>query len=304
MGLSNSIRNFFYAATHANKLISQNQELQKKLTENDQTLAAQRNVINSMKAAYARLLKEKTALDQRLSLIDLHKPLPNMPIQPPVGRVDYLSTTGVVCESLEYFSAAGLIEAIKDDNFHGVPLSITIYSDPSTGSHMDTSWLSELDPPPQGFQISPYDAVANLTIHFTREELVQEVGQRITPRVAIECTAQYSDPSFYRGVVDEKPADKYRVVTSSGQGCCITPITRPLDSYEAALEGLQDNPTIRFVPYEELVQEVRERRSVGNPIYNLDHYSTEHLRAAIVQLDLAAAIEPQAPTPIPEFEFE
>ena len=74
----------------------------------------------------------------------------------PVGRIDYLGSRGQVRESVSHYDAEKFVSVIKKENYYGVPMSITVYSDPSTGAHMDTSWRLDLDPLPQGFEIVPY----------------------------------------------------------------------------------------------------------------------------------------------------
>lgn len=71
----------------------------------------------------------------------------------PVGRIDYLQPT----ESIEYRDAGKFVADIMDGNQYGIPMSITVYSEPKTGLHIDTSWRNDLDPAPQGFQIEPYE---------------------------------------------------------------------------------------------------------------------------------------------------
>lgn len=74
----------------------------------------------------------------------------------PVGRIDYLHPA----ESIEYRDAGKFVADIMDGNHYGIPMSITVYSDPKTGAHIDTSWRTDLDPAPQGFQIEPYASPA------------------------------------------------------------------------------------------------------------------------------------------------
>lgn len=72
----------------------------------------------------------------------------------PVGRIDYLLSP----ERFEYRDVGRFISDIMNSNHYGVPMAITIYSDPKSGAHIDASWRLNLDPPPQGFQIEPYEA--------------------------------------------------------------------------------------------------------------------------------------------------
>lgn len=74
----------------------------------------------------------------------------------PAGRIDYLGFNGKVRESLEYHDEQDLIAAALQSNYCGEPMSITVYGDPQTGAHINTAWISQLDPPPQGFEIETY----------------------------------------------------------------------------------------------------------------------------------------------------
>lgn len=74
----------------------------------------------------------------------------------PVGRIDYLDFNGQVGEQLEFDNEVDFIATIKQDNYCGVPMKIAVYHDPITKEHIDTSFLQDMDPPPQGFTIESY----------------------------------------------------------------------------------------------------------------------------------------------------
>ncbi len=73
----------------------------------------------------------------------------------PIGRIDYLGTDGKVGESVEYTSEYQFKKDINEENFYGVPMTITVYRQ-KDGSTIDTAFVSELDPPPQGFKVEDY----------------------------------------------------------------------------------------------------------------------------------------------------
>lgn len=83
-----------------------------------------------------------------------------IPASMPVARIDYLASNGAIRESLEYRDTGSFVSDVLHSNYYGEPMSITVYSDPKTGAHIDTSWRINLDSPPQGFQIEPYEAPA------------------------------------------------------------------------------------------------------------------------------------------------
>lgn len=75
----------------------------------------------------------------------------------PIGRIDYLGTDGKVGESIEYTSPYQFEKDIKEENYYGVPMSIVLYKD-KDGSTIPHGFITQLDPPPKGFEIidSPY----------------------------------------------------------------------------------------------------------------------------------------------------
>ena len=44
----------------------------------------------------------------------------------PVGRIDYLGTSGKVRESIEYTSEYKFVKDIKEENYYGVPMEIYV----------------------------------------------------------------------------------------------------------------------------------------------------------------------------------
>ena len=75
----------------------------------------------------------------------------------PIGRIDYLHTDGRIRESIEYTSPYKFEKDIKEENHYGVPMIIVFYKD-KDGKTIPDSFLSSLDPPPQGIKYidSPY----------------------------------------------------------------------------------------------------------------------------------------------------
>ena len=74
----------------------------------------------------------------------------------PVGRIDYLQPP----ESIEYREAGKFVADIMEGNHYGIPMSITVYSNPQNGLHIDTSWQNDLDPAPQSLRIESYEPTA------------------------------------------------------------------------------------------------------------------------------------------------
>ncbi|MBQ9167822.1 MAG: hypothetical protein IJX67_05365 [Oscillospiraceae bacterium] len=306
MGIRSSIRNFFYAATHANELIEKNRWMQQELEDHSVIISNQRDNIIYLSEVNERWderwQSEMQALQKQAELQQLH--IPGGPgIALPVGRIDYLSHSGKVVESIEHTDAQNFVSEVKQANDCGQPMSITVYA--YSGEPLDdTSWRLELDPPPQGFQVVPYDKAESLK-QFSPKELAEEINLRSFPRVAIESTLDYSDPTFYPKIDGYNRAERYRVVTFSSEwNCCITPMTRALDSYEAAVDAISGNPTLRMVDYTRLTEEVARRREPQSATRDLSRYPTAQLQERLAQLNQEAAMEPPTPTPEPTPEFE
>ena len=70
----------------------------------------------------------------------------------PVGRIEYLGSNGEVGETVEYTDAERFERDIKDENYYGTPMSVVVYRN-ADGSTIPYSFISECDPPLQGFSI-------------------------------------------------------------------------------------------------------------------------------------------------------
>lgn len=101
-----------------------------------------------------------------------------LPSKMPVSQISYLDTHGMPKETVVYHDAAAFLQQAMQSNYCGEPMAITVFKDTASDKHIDTTWIESLDPPPQGFQIVPYDPVKELTVQFTREELASELELR------------------------------------------------------------------------------------------------------------------------------
>ena len=70
----------------------------------------------------------------------------------PVGRIEYLGSNGQVGETVEYTDADRFERDIKDENYYGTPMSVVVYRN-ADGSTIPHAFISECDPPLQGFFI-------------------------------------------------------------------------------------------------------------------------------------------------------
>jgi N12 class adenine-specific DNA methylase/adenine-specific DNA methylase len=105
----------------------------------------------------------------------------------PIGRIEYLGSNGKVGESIEYTSPYSFEKDIKEENYYGVPMNIVLYKD-GNGNTIPHSFISELDPPPKGFEIidSPYltdpalEKAKQVIDAFVREEYQRDEGADYT----------------------------------------------------------------------------------------------------------------------------
>ena len=73
----------------------------------------------------------------------------------PVGRIEYLHTDGTVRESIEYTSEYQFVKDIKEENYYGTPMEVVLYQDKDGNTIIPIDFATELDPPPQSFDIVP-----------------------------------------------------------------------------------------------------------------------------------------------------
>lgn len=78
----------------------------------------------------------------------------------PVGVIDYLGSDGAVGESIAYYDEEKFISDIEDNSYSGVPASVKVYSNPEIKEHISTSFMNDLDPPMNHFEIAEYEQPA------------------------------------------------------------------------------------------------------------------------------------------------
>ena len=113
----------------------------------------------------------------------------------PVGRIEYLGSNGEVGESIEYTSEYLFLKDIKEENFYGSPMSIVLYRNRS-GETISQDFLSQLDPPPQGFKVEDFvpnperlmEQAKNLINDFCVDEYSSEADFSDLTRVGIAYT--------------------------------------------------------------------------------------------------------------------
>ena len=90
----------------------------------------------------------------------------------PVGRIEHLGSNGEVGETVEYTDAERFERDIKDENYYGTPMSVVVYRN-ADGSTIPHTFISECDPPLQGFSIedSPLISKPYIDHYYVVEDL-------------------------------------------------------------------------------------------------------------------------------------
>lgn len=78
----------------------------------------------------------------------------------PVGVIDYLANDGTIGYSREFYDEKEFVDEINDNSYSGVPTSVKVYNNPDTDEHISTSFLNDLDPPMNHFEITEYEQPA------------------------------------------------------------------------------------------------------------------------------------------------
>ncbi len=92
----------------------------------------------------------------------------------PVGVIDYLANDGTVGYSQEFYDEKEFVDEINDNSYAGVPTSVKVYNNPDTDEHISTSFLNDLDPPMNHFEIAEYEQPVAEEIETTESEQQQE----------------------------------------------------------------------------------------------------------------------------------
>ena len=105
----------------------------------------------------------------------------------PIGRIDYLAHNGYPAYSIEYTDVRRFVPDVLDENRYGVPMSIVVYRD-KDGNCISTDFVSQLDPPPQSFEIVDYEQVRPESSLAHAKRLINEYSLR-----EFENEADFSD---------------------------------------------------------------------------------------------------------------
>lgn len=89
-------------------------------------------------------------VDAAVEETPVEEPAEEAPI--PIGRIEYLHTDGRVREQIEYTDVAQMEKDLREDNFAGVPMQVTMYVD-RQGKTVPHRFVYEMDPPLHGTSV-------------------------------------------------------------------------------------------------------------------------------------------------------
>ncbi len=98
----------------------------------------------------------------------------------PVGVIDYLASDGNVGYSREFYDEKEFVDEINDNSYSGVPTSVKVFSNPDTDEHISTSFLNDLDPPMNHFEIAEYEQPVAEEIETAEPELSEDKDKPLT----------------------------------------------------------------------------------------------------------------------------
>ncbi len=123
----------------------------------------------------------------------------------PVGRIDFLSSNGNIGESCYYYTAESFIEAVKAENYYGVPMVINVFRD-ENGQTIPLDFADNFDPLPQGFHIIDFREGEDMNDFRKLEQLAKQYKALYPKGTRIELIQMGSDPRPIdpgtRGTVD------------------------------------------------------------------------------------------------------
>ena len=155
----------------------------------------------------------------------------------PIGRIDYLGGNGTVGESIEYTSEYQFLKDIKEENFYGSPMSIVLYRN-RNGETISQDFLSQLDPPPQGFHVE--DFVPN------PERLMEQAKNLINDF----CVQEYSSEADFSDLTSVGIG--YTTITDKE-----LEIQIEVDLVHFQIKTLVENQVVRFTEYKSLEELIK-----------------------------------------------
>ena len=111
----------------------------------------------------------------------------------PVGRIDYLSLSGKVCESCYYYSEAEFVKEVLQENDYGAPMVVNVFRDEQGGT-IPLGFTSQFDPPPAGFRILDYQEGEDMNEYQRLREMAKRYKELYKPGTRILLEQMGDDP--------------------------------------------------------------------------------------------------------------
>ena len=105
----------------------------------------------------------------------------------PIGRIEYLHTDGRVREQVEYTDVAQMEKDLREDNFSGIPMQVTMYVD-RQGKTVPHRFVYEMDPPLHGTSV-----IMNPNIQGGLETTMEKAMRLIDEF----CQSEYDSPADF-----------------------------------------------------------------------------------------------------------
>ena len=111
----------------------------------------------------------------------------------PVGRIDYLSSRGKVCESCYCYSEAELVKQVLRENQNGAPMVVNLFRDEESDTIL-LGFTSRLDSLPAGFRIIDYQEGEDMNEYQRLSAMAQRYKEMYQPGTRILLEQMGDDP--------------------------------------------------------------------------------------------------------------
>ncbi len=111
----------------------------------------------------------------------------------PVGRIDYLSSSGKVCESCYYYSEAGFVKRVLQDNNDGAPMVVNVFWDEQGGT-ISLGFTARFSSLPAGFRIIDYQEGEDMNEFQRLREMAKRYKELYKPGTRILLEQMGDDP--------------------------------------------------------------------------------------------------------------
>ena len=111
----------------------------------------------------------------------------------PVGRIDYLSSSGKVCESCYYYSEAGFVKQVLRESDYGAPMVVNVFRD-KQGGMISLGFTFRLSSLPAGFKIIDYQEGEDMNEFQRLREMAKRYKELYKPGTRIMLEQMGDDP--------------------------------------------------------------------------------------------------------------